>query len=52
MIDILYRKEKLKIMREHIVDYTVIYTMTSRIINSVQSFLRNVNFYYFSYFLF
>ena len=45
-------KEKLKIMRENIVDYNVMHTMNSRIINYVQLFLRNIIFHKISYILF
>ena len=34
--DILKMEEKLKIMRENIIEYNVMHTMTSRIINSMQ----------------
>ena len=30
------KKQKLKIMRDNIVDYNVVHTMTSRIMNSMQ----------------
>ena len=46
--DILKMKEKLKIMRDNIVDYNAMHTMTSRIVNSVQYLLRNIIIYHFS----
>ena len=41
---------KLKIMRDDIVDFNSVHTMTSRIMNSMQEFWKIINFYYFSYF--
>ena len=34
-------------MRDKIVDYNVMHTMICRIMNSMQQFLININFYYF-----
>ena len=48
MSDILKTKKKLGIMRGNVIDYNVMHTMTGRIMNSVQYFLININFYYFS----
>ena len=55
-------KKKLKIMRDNIVDYNVMYTLTSRIMNYMQWFLKKHqfmsffifchDFQYFSYILF
>ena len=36
-------------MRDNIVDYNVMHTMTCRIMNSMQQFLININFYHFRY---
>ena len=47
MSDILKTKKKLGIVRDNVVDYNVMYTMTGRIMNSMQHFLININFYYF-----
>ena len=46
--DIIKTKVKLKIMRDVIVDYNAMHTMTGRIMKSVQWCLRNVNISYFS----
>ena len=35
-------------MRANIEDYNVMHTMTCRIMNSMQQFLMNIKFYYFS----
>ena len=50
--DILKPKGKLKIVRDHIVKNGVMYTMTTRIMNSVQQLFRTIDFHNFSYFLF
>ena len=49
MSDILKTKKKLGIVRDNVVDYNVMYTMTGRIMNSMQYFLININFYHFFY---
>ena len=47
MSDILKTKKKLGIVRDNVVDYNVMYTMSGRIMNSMQYFLVNINFFYF-----
>ena len=50
MSDIKKTKKKLGIIRDNIVDDDVMHSMTSRIMNSMQYFLMNINFSYFSFF--
>ena len=47
MSDILKTKKKLGIVRDNVVDYNAMYTMSGRIMNSMQYFLININFCYF-----